>query len=60
MLSMMSPEAAAAVLRKEIAEARKESGHAMKERLTATFKLLGIEASWAEALAADSQRAFRR
>ena len=58
MLSMMSPEEAAAVLRKEIAEARKESGPAMKERLAGMFKLLGIEASWAEALAADSAAGF--
>ena len=57
-LSMMSPDEAAAVLKKEIAEARKESGQALKERLTGMFKLLGIEASWAEALAANSAAGF--
>jgi hypothetical protein len=54
----LSPEEEAAVLKKELAAARSESGPAMRERLAATFKLLGIEATWAEALSADSAAGF--
>jgi hypothetical protein len=54
----MSPEQAAAALKKEIAAAGQESGTALRERLAGMFKLLGIDASWATALSANSAAGF--